>query len=381
MAAVGGTEARRLTEGDFDLFSLRWRPGGSELLLTGNRGDLQQRLAYRVPVAGGPMVPITSRPGTYSIDEVSSDGARAVVHFSGPGTLPEFLLVDLPSQTQPVLVAATRAPDLAPGDLANVEAVAFRSNDGSQVRAVLITPKGMRRDVRHPALVNMYGGWGQRAALQGASAHHNYLVKNGYLVLVVDPRGSEGYGETFAKGLYRDAGGKQSEDLAAAAAYLRTQPFVDPNGVAIHGHSYSGWLALWTMIHSPDAFNAGIAGAQSGWSVNDATRSYGTYSVIRWGLPHEADNQLSARNPALQIARLKAPVFIVHGTADINVPISTSERVVKALIAARKEFDYMVYPGEPHGWSRFDTNVDFYKRTVSFLNRHLRAHPGPAPAQ
>lgn len=372
LADINGDAVRSVTDGEYDVYSVRWLPDGQHLIVTSNRGHWQQRHPWRVSVADGEAVRLTSEPGVYHIQDLSPDGSRLALTANLPGSLPSLVITDATAAGDKKVLASAKTQGLSETDVANVEAVSFPSKDGTTVHAVLITPKGMRRDGRHPALVNMYGGWGQRAQLQGASAYHNYLTANGIVVLIVDPRGSEGYGEEFAKGLYRDAGGKQSEDLVAAAAFLRTLPFIDPAGVGIHGHSFSGWLTMWTLIHSPDAFNAGIAGAQSGWARADIGQMYSTYWSIRLGLPHQPDHLLEERNPILHAERVKAPVLIVHGTKDINVPIAASERMVKALIAAKKDFEYMVYPGEPHGWTRFDTNVDFYRRTVRFLNRHLR---------
>ena len=117
----------------------------------------------------------------------------------------------------------------------------------------------------------MYGGWGQNAllgwALEIKTFLFTYLAHKGYVILIVDPRGSEGYGEELAKGLHLEGGGKQVDDLAAGAQFLVDLGYVDPKGIGIFGHSYGSYLAVQTMVQAPDSFAAGIAqaGVYGGW--------------------------------------------------------------------------------------------------------------------
>lgn len=366
---IDGREVKQITDGEYEVYTQQWLPNGNDLLAITSRGHLQQRMPWIIPARGRPAVRLADKPGVYAVEAVSPDGERIAFEFTGPGQLSSLVLVDV-AGGEPTELYNSRPDGLVDEDVPHVEAVTFPSDDGVMVPAVLVTRKDLDRSRRHPAIVNMYGGWGQRALLARPSSYFNFMVNNGYVVLVVDPRGSDGYGDAYAKGLHHDAGGQQSDDLEAAAEYLASLPFVDPRGIGIQGHSYSGYLAVQTLVHNPDAFAAGIAGAPFGWDPDMAR--FDPYFSIRFGNPREAEDLQRERNPITNIGDLRAPLLILMGTEDINVAPVEVERLVKGLITAGKDFDYMVYPGEPHSWRRFDTNVDYYKRCLRFFDRHLR---------
>ena len=73
---------------------------------------------------------------------------------------------------------------------------------------------------------------------------------------------------------------------------------------------------------------------------------------------------------------LKGRILVVHGSADYNAPMTESDKLVNALMKAEKEFDYMVYPQEPHAWIKPEVKRDFLLRVERFLDRYLR-HPHP----
>jgi dipeptidyl-peptidase-4 len=260
--------------------------------------------------------------------------------------------------------------------MAHMEAVAFESADGTKVPAVLITSKGLRTDEKHPALVHMYGGWGQMASLGWGllfkSTLFNYLASRGYVILIVDPRGSEGYGDAYAKGLYREGGGKQAEDLVAGAQYLAGLGYVDPQGIGIFGHSYGAYLAVQTMLRAPGVFAAGVPMAGVFDWATGLGPGYGTYIRIRFGTPDETPNLLHERSPFHNIEGLEGALLVVHGSADFNAPIACSDALVNALLKAGKEFEYMVYPGEPHSWVKPEVHRDFFLRMERFLDAYLR---------
>jgi len=87
-------------------------------------------------------------------------------------------------------------------------------------------------------------------------------------------------------------------------------------------------------------------------------------------------NLLKERNPLNFIEKLKGRILVVHGSGDYNAPMTESDKLVNALMKADKEFDYMVYPQEPHGWIKPEVKRDFFRRVERFLDRYLR-HPQP----
>jgi dipeptidyl aminopeptidase/acylaminoacyl peptidase len=220
-------------------------------------------------------------------------------------------------------------------------------------------------------------GWDQRAVLGWGLAEKsilfNHLAQLGYVVLVVDPRGSEGYGSAHAKALAGEGGGKQADDLVAAARFLGTLGFVEPSAVAIFGHSYGGYLAVQTLVRAPEAFAAGIVLA----GVFDYEGRSGAYTRVRFGDPELRAELLRERSPINFVDRLRAPLLLMHGSGDFNVPIGTTEALIDALLDARKDFWYRLYPGEPHFLVGTSAIEDYFRTVVRFLDRHLTVRQSP----
>lgn len=198
----------------------------------------------------------------------------------------------------------------------------------------------------------------------------NYLVAKGYLVLLVDPRGSDGYGRKHAQAQYHEGGRKQADDLVAAANYLNSLDYVDPHRLAMFGYSYGGYLVLQTMARSPGVFAAGVSMAPvSEWATY---AGYSTYTDLRFGSPDEDPNPLVEGSPLYKVHNIKGALLILHGTRDFNVPIVSSEVMVSALMQAGKTFEYMAYPGEGHVWVQPATIRDSLLRIERFLNHSMK---------
>jgi dipeptidyl-peptidase-4 len=388
VAAVDTGDVRQMTDGDYELFWCGWSPDDEEILYISSQGHRQQWLQWAVPADDGPARQLVTGPGSCSSAyllrslkgapaQPSPDGKKLVYSFSDPDEPFGLWMMETRGpapRSKPIQVYSGLPEGMDAANWAHMEAVTFQSADGTIVPAALVTPHALRTDREHPALVHMYGGWGQMATLGWGllfkSTLFNYLANQGYVILIVDPRGSEGYGDAYAKALYREGGGVQVQDLVAGARYLAGLGYVDPESIGIFGHSYGAYLAVQTMVQAPDVFAAGIALAGVfDWATYGG---YGTYTRIRFGTPDDSPNLLRARSVIEHVGALEGALLVVHGSGDFNAPIAGSEALVNALLKAGKEFDYMVYPGEPHSWVKPEVHRDFFARTERFLDRYLR---------
>jgi dipeptidyl-peptidase-4 len=255
-----------------------------------------------------------------------------------------------------------------------IEPVHFPASDGLEVRAALLTAPTLDRTRQNPALVFAYGAWDMEAQLGWEfgpkNLLFNYLTQNGYVVLIVDPRGSEGYGDAYSKGQYREGGRKQSDDLVAGAAFLSSLGWVDKRRIALFGYSYGGYMVLQTMQRSPGVFAAGISMAPvTEWNAYAAGSPYAN---ARFGTPDMVPNPLLEASPLYSAARLEGELLILHGTKDFNVPIVFSEMYITALMKLGKKFEYMAYPNEAHVWTRPETIRDFMHRMARFLDNSMK---------
>jgi dipeptidyl aminopeptidase/acylaminoacyl peptidase len=371
----------QISSGNFDCYWCGFSPDGSRLAYVSNESHLQERGLWVSALDGRPAWRVTRLPGVclggWYLRQANfawSPDGKSIAHvFSGADEMPGLWISDASGQSDPVRVYCSMAEGMSSQDVMHLEPVKFKSADTETVYGVLASAPGLNRAEKHPAIVFAYGAWDQEAQLGWEfgpkNVMFNYFVIQGYVLLLVDPRGSEGYGREHAHRQYHEGGRKQVDDVAAGAKYLSELGFVDPKRIAVFGYSYGGYMVLQTMVYAPDVFAAGVAMAPvSEWA---ASGGYSAYTNLRFGSPDEVPNPLYERSPLYQAYKIKGALLILHGTRDFNVPIISSEVMVNALMRTGKKFEYMVYPGEGHVWVQPETIRDCLLRVERFLNSYM----------
>jgi dipeptidyl aminopeptidase/acylaminoacyl peptidase len=192
------------------------------------------------------------------------------------------------------------------------------------------------------------------------------------VVLAPEYRGSIGYGRAWRQAVYYDVGGKDAEDAAASADYLKTLNYVDTERIGVWGLSYGGFFTLIAMADHPTAFRCGIDVAGSVdykmWYEDPG----GAWVVARMGTPKEQPAVYEKAAVIDRATHITRPLLILHGTADGNVPYIESVRLIDVLLKAGKEIDFMMYPGEFHYFQRAHVLRDAWTRAAAFFDRHLQ---------
>ena len=174
----------------------------------------------------------------------------------------------------------------------------------------------------------------------------------GYAVLAVNPRGSGSYDEAFARAVVGDWGGEDFADLLAAldAVLEAADPAIDPTRLAIAGGSYGGFMSCWAITQT-QRFAVALAGA----SITNLETEYGTADIgPSWlraeqqGSPREREAAYRARSPIRFVDRVRTPVLLYHGEADMRCPIEQSEQFFTALIELAREVELVRVPAEGH---------------------------------
>jgi dipeptidyl aminopeptidase/acylaminoacyl peptidase len=379
VASIDDGRIQQITSGNYETYWCGWSPDDSLLAYVNSQENLQSRSLWVVNADGSdPRALVTEGlvTGGWYLRQVnlewSPNGRQIAFVQSGSRQVPELKIVDVLSPRQ-VRSAFSSLPEGVGEDFAmSIEPVHFPAADGLDLRAALLTAPTLDRTRQNPALVFAYGAWDMEAQLGWdfgpKNLLFNYLTQSGYVVLIVDPRGSEGYGDAYSKGQYREGGRKQSDDLVAGASFLAGLGWVDPRKIALFGYSYGGYMVLQTMQRSPGVFAAGISMAPvTEWNAYAAGSPYAN---LRFGTPDMVPNPLLLASPLYSANHLEGDLLILHGTKDFNVPIVFSEMYVTALMKLGKSFAYMAYPNEAHVWTRPETIRDFMSRMLHFLDHN-----------
>ncbi len=309
--------------------------------------------------------------------DVSLDEQLYVLHSSGNGKPPEYYLGD--RRTGEAALLGETYPDLDPSRLVGKHAVAIQARDGLQLNAFLTLPHGRQRgDGRGalPMVLLPHGGPHSRDGDE-FDTWTEFLADRGYAVLQVNFRGSSGYGHEFESAGLRRWGLEMQDDLSDAVQWAVTQSLADGARVCIVGASYGGYAALMGVVKTPEAYRCAVSFAGvsdlidlvSHSSQYVGGRQRAEMSIGKaWG----DRERLRDTSPALQAARIQAPVLLVHGTSDRIVPVEQSQDMAKALRRAGKSYRYIEQEGGDHWLSRFQHRLEFFRALESFLDHHLK---------
>jgi dipeptidyl aminopeptidase/acylaminoacyl peptidase len=199
------------------------------------------------------------------------------------------------------------------------------------------------------------------------------LAQMGFVVALLDARGTPGRSKAFQDANYGRIGEIEIRDHVAALRELaQSRPYMDTTRAGIVGHSWGGYFALRGMLQAPDFFKVGYAGAPG-----DLTEA-ASINEPNMGLLASNQAGYDAGSNLRLASQLRGRLKIMHGTSDVNAPLSTTMRMAQALIEANKTFDLLIMPGQPHGPQ--GAAGRYYREDVRrFMATHL-GEPASAPA-
>jgi len=264
-----------------------------------------------------------------------------------------------------------------PGPAIEPNWVTISTDDGVDLPAYIFPPAGAvgspQSDApagRFPVLIEVYGGPLAPSVRDSFASSryllHQMLASQGIGVMVVDNRSSGGRGLADAWSIHRRVGEIETEDLVAAAKWLKSNAWVDGDRVAVRGWSFGGFLTLHAMTHS-DQFAAGVAGG----SVTDWRNYDSIYTERYMGLPAENAAGYDSTSPLKAADKIHGRVLLLHGEVDDNVHLSNTLQIAAALQNAGKRFDLMIYPGSAHGVNGGMPVYHLMTTTMEFLQREL----------
>ncbi|NIJ08024.1 dipeptidyl aminopeptidase/acylaminoacyl peptidase [Sphingomonas vulcanisoli] len=283
----------------------------------------------------------------------------------------------------------TKAPSIAFGPIGVGKSIthdndaltaAFVAHDirwksgGEEVQGWLLEPQGASATAKQPMITIIHGGpaaatmprfiWG---------GNNEALLAHGYWLFQPNPRGSYGHGEAFVRANVKDFGGGDLEDDLAGIAAVEKQAPIDDDRLGIFGHSYGGFMTMWTVTHSK-RFKAAVAGA----GIADWVAYYGQNGIDQWMIPYFGASAYDdyatydRLSPIRSIRRAATPTFIYVGERDVECPPAQSLEFWHGLRAMNVPTELVIYADEGHGIRKPANTADITNRMVGWFDRYLK---------
>lgn len=348
--------------------TVTWSKDGSELFFPyQERSEVE---LWRVPSKGGVATRVTNMGGTFRNYHANADATafvfvratstrgREVDYVSAIGGSPQ-QLSHFSTKFQGI-----KAP----------EEISYRSWDGLYIQGFVYYPPNFDPTQKYPSLVHVHGG-GTNTYYKTFSPIEQYMTQQGYVVIAVNYRGGSGFGRPFQNLSINDWGNGQAKDAAAAADFIRAQPWSDGK-VGIYGYSYGGITSMAAITRVPNAFDAAVPMAgiyDFGDAYTNADRIGKIFTKTgHSGSPDEKPEIYAISNALSRVEKVQTPLLIMHGEADVRAPFRQYELAVKILQEKNKVFEHKSYPNEPHGFRNPQNRVDMYTRLEAWFERWLK---------
>lgn len=368
---------RQLTRGTWvvkDLLSVDPKEKFAMVLGTANidaktpTGAMETHL-YRVDLASGKTTRLTAEPGTH-MGSLSSDGAFLLESFSNTAVPNRTLARDTKSGTivKTLLDAKDPYAGYATG---RIELHTVTGENGDVLNARLIKPSFFQSRERYPVLIYVYNGphvqLVTNSFLAGASPWMLQAAERGYLVWTVDGHGSQWRGKDFEQIIHRQLGITEVKDQMRGLDWLKQQPWVDGERVAVHGWSYGGHMTTAMLTRYPGVFKAGVAGGPvMDWSLYEVM-----YGERYMDTPQENPDGYAATFLPSVAKDLKDDLLIITGGKDDTVVPEHSYSFLKACIGAGVQVDFFNYPGHGHN-VRGKDRLHLMEKVLGYIDERVR---------
>ena len=243
--------------------------------------------------------------------------------------------------------------------------------NGEELNAYMIKPKDFDPNKKYPVFMTQYSVPGAQSVANSWSGGNGYwfqmLAQEGYIIVCVDPRGTGLKGRDFKKMTQKELGKYEVEDQIAAAQVLGQRDYVDADRIGIWGWSYGGFMASNCIFQGADTFKMAIAVAPvTSWRFYDSI-----YTERYMTTPQENASGYDNNSPLSHVDKLEGKFLLVHGSADDNVHVQNSMRLIEALVQANKQFDWAIYPDKNHSIYGGNTRLHLYTKMTNFIKENL----------
>jgi len=255
----------------------------------------------------------------------------------------------------------------------------FVNSSGTKIYGRIYYPVGYDTDKKYPVIVNYYGGTTPTNRSFGGRYPKNIWAASGYIVYVLQPSGSTGFGQDFSA-MHVNGWGRDAIDdiIEGTRLFLESHPSADPENVGCIGASYGGYTTMMlqtrTDIFKTAIAHAGISDISSYWGEGYWGYSYSS-AAAKESYPWNRRDIYVDNSPLFNADKFKNSILLLHGTADTNVPVGESLQFYAALKILGKDVEMVLVSGENHHILDYKKRIEWHNTIMAWFDKKLRDQP------
>ena len=340
-----------------------------QVIIAANKYHPLHRWFYSISVTDSKVKELVSADGIHH-GQLSGSGLYILDKWNSP-TIPR--VIDLINTSSSKATRLLTSPDpWKDYEQPIFECGSIKAADGvTDLYYRMVKPFNFDSNKKYPTVIYVYGGPHAHNVEAGwhwsSRSWETYMAQKGYIVFILDNRGSENRGRDFEQATFRQLGQIEMQDQMKGVDYLRTLPYVDMNRLGVHGWSFGGFMTISLMTTYPDVFKVGVAGGPViDWKWYEVM--YGE----RYMDTPQANPEGYAKISLIDKAKnLKGKLQIITGYNDNTVVPQHCLSFLKACIEAGTQPDFFVYPGESHNM-RGHASVHLHERITQYFEDYLK---------
>ena len=364
-------EIKQLTQGKWVVLDvLGFNTKRKSIIIASNEISPIQRNLFAVDVKTGKRTRVDETGDGWHNGMLSESGAFIFDKYSSPNVPNNIAIVNTENGKK---FSYFRAEDPWKGyNVPEYSCGTVKAADGeTDLYWRMVKPTNFDPKKKYPTIVYVYGG--PHAHNVDARWHYSsrswetYMVQNGYLLFILDNRGSENRGKAFEQATFRQLGQEEMKDQMKGVEYLKSLPYVDADRIGVHGWSFGGFMTISLMTNYPDVFKVGVAGGP----VIDWHWYEVMYGERYMDTPQTNPEGYKKTSLLYKAKDLKGKLQIITGDNDATVVPQHCLTFIKACIAAGTQPDFFVYPGEPHNM-RGHQSTHLHERISQYFFDYLK---------
>ena len=377
---IKGKQLRQLTKGNWVVLDLVGfnQARKSAIILSTEASPIQNNL-YEVNLSNGKRTLLDDGTGCHGNVWEASGHHDKILSQSGSYIYDDFSNPELPRQLDLIDVnkhnrfTLTKAEDPWKGyDVPEFSCGTIKAADGvTDLYYRMVKPVNFDATKKYPTVIYVYGG--PHARNVEASWHYmsrgweTYMAQKGYLLFILDNRGSSDRGLAFEQATFRQLGQVEMADQMKGVEYLQSLPYVDADRIGVHGWSFGGFMTISLMTNYPDVFKVGVAGGP----VIDWKWYEVMYGERYMDTPDTNPEGYEKTSLLKKAGKLRGKLQIIQGLNDKTVVPQHCIEFINACIQEGTQPDFFVYPGEPHNM-RGHKSVHLHERITQYFEDYLK---------